>query len=119
MRLFDPKIDGPVLYRYSDSYQQSPTHPHLDYFKIVRETEKSYLIDDLGDEKWVRKEGTNIFAWDTKEKAIYNYLMRKRKQIKIYESRILRAKQFRRIAAVMIDPETKEGSKDSLLTLRR
>lgn len=112
-KLLDPDFDDLLttkLYRYEDSYEQFPSQPSLMTFKVIRETEKSYLIDNWGVNKWVRQEGTNCFAWDTKEKAIRNYLMRKRRQIKIYEKMLNRAKQFRRLAALIIDPETKEGS---------
>ena len=85
-------LEPRVLYRYEDSTQWADCDykkPYLHKFIIKRETEKSYFIYRfLESEKRVPKTGKNIFAWDTEEKAIFNYLKRKQKHVSILRGKL-------------------------------
>jgi len=74
-------VEERVLYRYEDNYQYadiSYREPVLRRFPIIRETEKSYIVSQfLAVNKRVPKDGKNIYAWDTIEKALLNYIKRK------------------------------------------
>lgn len=73
-----------VLYRYSDGLRQFDKEPFLEKFKILRETEKSYFIEDwCSNERRVPKIGKNVYAWDTEQKALFNYYKRKQAQLRI------------------------------------
>jgi hypothetical protein len=81
-----------VLYKYTDNWQSLDVgynKPLLFTFEIIKETSKSYIIQGFS---WrntrVPKEGKNIFAWDTEEKALFNYFKRKERQLKIFERKI-------------------------------
>jgi len=50
-----------------------------EYF-VLKETEKSYIINYGFRQKVVRKKGINLFAFDTEEKAFYNFTNRKKSQ---------------------------------------
>ena len=86
------KVEEKVLYRYEDSYQFSDCgyrKPYLHKFKIIRETEKCYYIYRfLDNDKRVLKTGKNIFAWDTEEKALFNYLKRKEVHVSILRNKL-------------------------------
>lgn len=75
-------IDTPLLHNLFQTYK----------FEVVRETSKSYVIIYNNKEKFVRKNGKNIFAFDTETKALFNYFKRKEKQVKILENKLERAK---------------------------
>ena len=92
--------DRKCLYRYSDGhrleYNSCYSKPWLDSIPILRETEKSYFIEyDRPEGKRVPKDGRNLFAFDTKEKAWHNYVCRKNKQVSILEARLKKAKWYR------------------------
>ena len=103
------KQPGKVLYRYTDGWYElgcssqlglrSETifkaHPTLQTFPVIKETEKSYFIKDCGTRR-VPKTGKNIYAWDSEKKALFNYLKRKEKHIKILERNIKRAEANRK-----------------------
>lgn len=95
------KVEPKVLYRYRDGDAEISTFTGgiikvttvLEQYKVVRETEKSYFISYWCDEvKRVSKTGQNIFAWDTEEKALYNFLKRKEAQVRILTSKLDKAK---------------------------
>lgn len=96
------KIKQPdkVLYRYTDGWYEThlgfiiKAHPMLQTFPVKRETEKSYFIEDWGDRR-VPKKGKNIYAWDTKKKALFNYYKRKERHLKFLERNIKRAEANR------------------------
>ena len=80
------KPSGKVLYRYSDGWYEVgqysgkivTAHPMPHIFPVIRETDKSYFIED---HRWhlrrVPKTGKNVYAWDSEKKALFNYLKRK------------------------------------------
>lgn len=95
-----------VLYRYKEEVKQGILFNYplvdvfLDEYKVIKETEKSYLINiynsnifDFGN-KWVlkttNKNSRKRFAYDTKEAALVNYITRRRKQVELL-TRQLRA----------------------------
>lgn len=86
-----------VLYRYEDSHQYSDMgyrEPYLHKFLLVRETEKSYFIRRFMDpDKRVPKTGKNIFAWDTEEKALFNYIKRKQRHKSILQGKLNEVKR--------------------------
>jgi len=89
------KVDTPVLYRYFDSQRYTDcgyNKPWLTQYLILRETEKSYIVDDYGRERRVPKTGKNVYAWDTEEKALFNYYKRKRRHEFILEQKLKDAK---------------------------
>lgn len=98
------------LYRYEDSHVSCPyrDRPSLFTFTVIRETPYHYIIEDCWRWAWhsasssglrrVRKEGKNIYAWDTKKKAMFNYMKRKEKQVKILESRLADAEANLKLA---------------------
>ena len=83
------KVQDKVLYRYIDGLSYCRDKPFLLKYKIIRATEKCYFIETSGyNPRRVSKEGKNIFAWDSEEKALFNYYKRKQKQIEILEHRL-------------------------------
>lgn len=60
---------------------------HFTKYDVIRETEKSYLINDFG-LRWVKKNGTNIYARDTKMKAIEDLRCRRERMKKIITARL-------------------------------
>lgn len=51
-------------------------------YKVVRETERSWLIQDGAIKpRRVPKVGRKLFAWPTKEKAIQSFKVRKQRQL--------------------------------------
>ena len=93
------------LYRYEDGplYDGIVSYRNvkLKIFNSQTQTEHSYILDQKLDMKYnlpkqtsVLKEGLNLYAFDSKEKALNNYLDRKKKQIKILQSRIQHAKML-------------------------
>jgi len=95
-------VEARVLYRYEDSYQYSDMgyqEPRLYKFRLIRETEKSYFIKRFMDpDKRVPKTGKNIFAWDTEEKALFNYIKRKQVHVSILQSKLTIIKRNLRFA---------------------
>lgn len=81
-------ISGLILYRYRDCYMTEAIE--LLQFKVIRETEASYLLIDGDQERWVRKNATRSFAYDKKEDAWRNFRKRKEKQLKILKNQIRR-----------------------------
>ena len=97
------KVESKFLYRYRDSHVEisycfgysTKATPVLEQYKIVRETAKSYFFYNWCDEvKRVPKDGRNLFAWDTEEKALYNYLKRKEAQIRILTFKLDKANMY-------------------------
>lgn len=80
-------------------------------FKVYKETKKGYWIDKERSpggfkcrfkKRWVPKEGKNIYAWTTKEKALNNYRIRKeyqkkhlKRQLKDTEDRLRQVNQVK------------------------
>lgn len=78
------------LYKYTYAHKKAQLCAVGNAFKlvlcaytIISETKDSYLIEHKGGTKWVLKKGKNIFARPTIEKAMDDFLRRKKKQIKI------------------------------------
>lgn len=78
------------LYRYNDPLDLEFSEVRLSKYNVIGETEKGYWINYGYPQyrKWVPKNGKNIFAWDTKLKAIKNYIARRESQIDIYKFRL-------------------------------
>jgi len=71
-------------------------------YRVVKETPKGFWIQEyLGpfwssDKKWISNHSK--FAWDTKEKALKSFKLRKKSQIKIYNKRLNSAKTALKMA---------------------
>jgi hypothetical protein len=86
------KLPCKKLYRYDDGHTDKELR--LQEFDIVKETPKGFFIEfyqNKNNKKWVPKLGVNIFAWETKEKALFNYIKRKEKQIEILKYKTQKA----------------------------
>lgn len=91
------------LYRFTDP--DFSWKLHREDFEVVKETPKGYWIFGwfyMGThmngtyeerKKWVPKEGRNLFAFDTIEKALFNYRKRKEKQIYFLKNRLVEAEK--------------------------
>lgn len=79
------------LYRYVIEYgsYEEETRVVLREYKVIRETGCKYVIQDprmgWGYEKKVDKTAHTTFAYDTKEKAMENFLLRTTHRIRWYE----------------------------------
>jgi len=74
-------------------------------YKINRETKSGYWIKYLGlknDEKWVPKDGKNLFAFIDKKDALNNFIHRKRKQIGYITYNLKRIKEAKALAEDLI-----------------
>jgi hypothetical protein len=96
-----------VLHRYEDDSHSYERIAQITYkvYPVIKETAKTYFIkewDYLDEVKRVRKEGKNLFAFDTKEKAMHNYKMRKERHIEILKRRLEGTEQrYRTICGLM------------------
>jgi hypothetical protein len=85
-------VEEKFLYRYEDNRQYDDycyRKPYLHKFRLKKETEKSYFIYVfIGPVKRIPKSGKNIFAWDTEEKALFNYLKRKEVHASILQNKL-------------------------------
>ena len=82
------------LYRIEDNWGgYDPTYKVIE-FPVTRETDKCYVIHKRNyygisnPTKYVLKDGKNLYAWDTLEKAEYNYMKRKEFQQELYISKL-------------------------------
>lgn len=86
------------LYRYSDCLKVNSfidSAPYLEKFEVIKETKCGYWIHTWGQfKKWVPKKGKNLYAWDTEEKALFNYIKRKERQVEILNSQLKRTNIF-------------------------
>jgi hypothetical protein len=85
--------DNKKLYRYDDLHTDKELW--LQEFDIIKVTPKGFFIEfcmNKNNKKWVPKLGVNVFAWDSKEKALFNYIKRKEKQIDILKYKLQKAK---------------------------
>jgi len=62
-------------------------------FEVLKVTPSGFWIDRYGDRRWVNGMAKNAFAFDTREKALYNYQKRKECQIRILKERLNRAEE--------------------------
>lgn len=83
------------LYRYEDSKSYERENVQLRVYNVLSETEKYFVIDKeissrggAVQNKRVRKNGKNIYAWRCKRKALWNYVARKERQIKLLEDNL-------------------------------
>jgi hypothetical protein len=86
------------FYRYENvNVYNLGVQVELRKYRLLKETPKGYWITYYsigfsGDKRWVSKNGKNRFAYPTKEEAIFNFKMRKKRQISILENRLFDAK---------------------------
>jgi len=92
-----------LFYRYEES--KTLNNPViLKVFKVIKETPCGYWIKLFyrgNDKKWVSKTTKKRYAYPTKQEALTSFKARKRRQIEILNSQLIRAKSALRWA----DPE--------------
>ncbi|AGO47538.1 hypothetical protein Phi4:1_gp005 [Cellulophaga phage phi4:1] len=70
-----------------------------DRFQIVKVTPKGYTIKIWSTTtRWVSSSSKKRFAYKTKEEALEGFILRKRRQIKILQAQLSKAKRFLIIA---------------------
>ncbi len=75
------------LYRYDTVYRDEygASGVTCRAYKVVRETEATYFIDEWGIKKRVPKNGFNLWAHTTKEKALEHIIRRLTTRIKWFK----------------------------------
>lgn len=96
------------LYRYVDNRLSYESRIKEEIYEVIKETPKSYLIRKMDahslnrrimistisyPKKWIRKNTRRKFAFETKEEAMRHYRFKKRAQVRILESQLLKAKR--------------------------
>ena len=89
------------LYRAEPGYDMAPRIRELD---VVRETPKSWWVNDDGLERRIGKDWTKRFAAPTKSAAIEDYRARLRKKFEILERRLNICLHEMRLAGVRTPP---------------
>lgn len=109
----DNRNENKFLYRceaeVSNSFMSfvSYTIKYRKYF-IIKETPKGFWVGDKHYwKRWVSKDGRKRFAHPTKEEALFGFIKRKEKQIKILEAQLNRAKNMLFEANKLRDNEKK------------
>lgn len=106
------EVKKKYLYRFTDSgnWDVLSPRPTLSRYEVLEERETTYIFNEYGyshdtklGRRWVYKSGTNIFAWDTVEKALFNYSKRKQKHIEILTRQLTKAKAFSSKAQKMLE----------------
>lgn len=118
------KQPGKILYRYTDGWYEVSlhgeiivqAHPMQLTFPVIRETKKSYFIEDWGIRR-VPKTGKNIYAWNTEKKALFNYLKRKEIHKQILERNVKRAEANRKWAEEELSKIEKHETENPVSTL--
>jgi hypothetical protein len=78
-----------ILYRYEDGWESKP---YIREFPVYRETEKCYVIEEFGMDKFILKDPDGRrFAYATKQLAENSYRKRKQWQIIYAKASIRRA----------------------------
>ena len=76
-----------LLYRYEIySYTDGKSSVNISEFKVDRETDKSYIVDEMrswGKSPVISKTARKRFAYPTKEEALESLKQRKKSQLKI------------------------------------
>jgi len=92
------------LYRYSDSI--SGDDIVLNTYKIIKETDKTYIISHVDFnfiEQRIRKNSRKKFAHDNKVDALKSYFFRKRKQVHLLKNKLNDAEFFKRRSNEMLN----------------
>jgi hypothetical protein len=99
-----------ILYKYTFRINalrnRSYSELKLLEYQVKRETKSGYWVRYLGlknDEKWVPKEGKNLFAFRDKKDALNNFIHRKRKQIGYITYNLNRIKEAKVLAENLLD----------------
>lgn len=105
------------LYRVEDGwdYYTCKALYKIIEFSVIRETDKCYVIRKhnyyglRNPTKYVLKDGKNIYAWDSLEKAMFNYLKRKEFQEHIIERKLNATRSRLQQIKVLIKVKNKTG----------
>jgi hypothetical protein len=76
------------LYRYEIQYksEDGDTNVYLRELKVLQETDKTYLVENhYWQEKRVRKDTYNSYAYAQKDKALAHFIRRTNKRIAWFE----------------------------------
>jgi len=84
------------LYRYEshtqvDSFNHCTAVLKLEEFEVVKETAKGHVIEDYGLKRFVLLNAVKHYACTTKEEALQSFIARKKKEIEIYKTKLLKA----------------------------
>lgn len=77
-----------VLYRYEIEYrsEDGDTSVHLREFKVLEETDKTYVIQaSYWQKKRVKKDAYNTYAYAQKDKALAHFIRRTNKRISWFQ----------------------------------
>lgn len=103
-----------VLYRYNiqySNYDDGDTNLDLREYKVLEETEKTWLIKwDWWRKKRIRKESYDKFAHPTKEKALKHFIRRTYTRIRWYEYWIEECKKAVDIAIRLQEKQSDENN---------
>lgn len=83
-----------VMYRYSDRGGVL----RCESFNVIRHTPCGVVVNDWGNERFVRNDSRKRFAHETKEAALASYIARKNRQIRILSCQLEAAKNGLRVA---------------------
>ena len=105
------------LYRAHSTYNRRATmsyfveslitsHIFYSEYEVIKETEKGYWIDEYGHKRFVLKGGEGKrFAYINKQEALESFYYRKKRQIRILNSQLSRAKAGREEAKRILQEE--------------
>jgi len=91
-RFYDQRYAPPVD-EFGDSYGRGQLVIHPRKYRVLKRTEKSVFLQEVfgafyGDKRWMRLNARKRFAAETIEEALFHFMKRKEKQMKIYKSRM-------------------------------
>lgn len=85
-----------ILYRFEDFLDTFGVRVRERHFKMIKGTPCGYwirLFHSSDDKKWVSKTAKKRFAYPSREDAITSFKARKKRQVKILEEQLSRAKR--------------------------
>ena len=81
-----------TLYRYELSTNANDYNLKLKTYVPYRETKKCWVLKTEMKDKFVKKKGNSLFAYDTEEKALINYMKRTALHIEFLKYKLKKAK---------------------------
>jgi len=98
--------DGKTLFRMIATFSGDNVYLHMSTYAITRTTDKCYVIDEFGKDKFILKNSTRKFAYPTIAEAKFSFLKRKKRQIEILTRQLHQAKMARRAieSELQLDP---------------
>lgn len=94
------------LYRYDTDFSTEYFEhtPYLTFYKVKKETEKGYWIQEGSRKRFVLKGGNGKrFAYESKELALNGFIKRKERQIEINKVMMARAEKQMAVAKDLLN----------------